>query len=339
MSNGTESAVCHVAYLGPQASFSNQAALNIFPSDGAATVHPLSSFSAICAALQALPGAKSQTQNLPSVTYDYAVLPVENSTNGSVVQVYDLLVQLPTLYPDLEIIAEYYLPVHHYLFVSPYVEKSNGHQESSGPQSTVRTIYTHPQVWGQCTRYLHAHFPGTERIDCSSTSAAAQLVTSDTIGTVAAISSQLAGATHSLRCLASNIEDEPGKNTTRFFVVRNRKRSPAPFTYGPTFQPDQEMKYKSMIAFTVPHTQPGSLADALAVFKQFHFNLTSIDTRPSKQRNWHYVFFVECEESRKVDDDQNLKDMLQELQQHTENVSCLGSWRDMLQDEKLEQEG
>ncbi|EXJ63191.1 hypothetical protein A1O7_03637 [Cladophialophora yegresii CBS 114405] len=397
----------HVAYLGPEASFSHQAALEVFPptTDRTVALHPLPSFSAIFSGIQNSSGAAAdgigseselESQSLASppedsIHYDYALVPIENSTNGSVVQVLDLIAQCgpvaPALYPDLEVCAEYYLPVHHCLFVSPRSASSSSFstsisaprtstQESTTtatashdgdqPQLTraIRTLYTHPQVWGQCARFLATHFSpkDVERIDVGSTSAAAQLVardaysatTSTSGGLNAAIASKLAGERHALVCLAENIEDEPGRNTTRFVVVRNRRRArqPSPSrdndiidfeTVGQKEGQSQTQpqthsprRHKSLITFTIPHTKPGALADALAVFKNCGFNLTSIDTRPSRRRNWQYVFFVECEDadasvpSAGTEGEGKVMEMLDELNKFTESLRYLGRFVDRL---------
>ena len=93
------------------------------------------------------------------------------------------------------------------------------------------------------------------------------------------------------------------------------------------------MNVKSLLLFTIPHTTPGSLSSALKVFAEHKFNLTRIDTRPSRQQPWHYVFFVECEERRQLEEEQegNLNAMVKDLESVTESVRVLGSWRDMLQ--------
>ncbi|KAK5261031.1 prephenate dehydratase [Exophiala xenobiotica] len=352
----------NIAYLGPEASFSHQAAIEVFttPSGSSSPCSPPN------------PGDADP----PHTSYDYAVIPIENSTNGSVVQVLDLLAQCgldpDALYPDLEVCAEYYLPVHHCLFVSPSPAPTSTSTTTSATSATtltnakssIRTLYTHPQVWGQCTRFLSTHFPPThvERIDVGSTSAAAQLVARESGSeptkslTVAAIGSKLAGQKHNLVCLAENIEDEPGSNTTRFFVVRNsRTRKPNEDLLRDSFSfsqqqlqsattPFKKAKYKSLITFTISHTKPGALADALAVFKTYSFNLTSIDTRPSRKRNWQYVFFVECEEAEAEADNMagngeaggpevgdNLKNMLTHLDKFTERLRYLGRFKDQLQ--------
>ncbi|RMD39205.1 hypothetical protein DV735_g5925, partial [Chaetothyriales sp. CBS 134920] len=130
------------------------------------------------------------------------LLPIENSTNGSVVQALDLLGKCSSFdggqYPDIQVCEEHYLPVHHYVYTN---------SSTSSDLSNIKILYTHPQVWTQCSKYLAKHFAHAERIDVSST---------------AAICSRLAGEAWKLQCVAEQIEDEPGKNTTRFFVLRNR---------------------------------------------------------------------------------------------------------------------
>ena len=315
-----DTAPLHVAYLGPEASFSHQAALAVFPS---ANLHAHPSFTSIFSALQT---SSTETQTAP----DYAILPIENSTNGSVVQVLDLLARCSVDYPDLQVCAEYYLAVHHFLFTlqdrpttaTPRDAKTQ-HIDEDG-LSQIKTLYSHPQVWGQCNRFLSAHLPSTtERLDVSSTSQAARLVSDDSTGTTAAICSSLAGELNDLHCLASNIEDEPDKNTTRFFILRNRSRpAPAPAST------EEETNVKSLLLFTIPHTTPGSLSSALKVFAEHNFNLTRIDTRPSRQQPWHYVFFVECEEQRKLGEEyeRNLQRMVKGLEVVTESVRVLGCW-------------
>ena len=379
-----------VAYLGPEASFSHQAAIESFQSTSNSdtdqesvivSLHPLPSFPAIFQAIQEASSLESlpSTPTTPKLTYDYALLPIENSTNGSVVQVLDLLAQCgldaTALYPDLEVCGEYYLPVHHCLFVSPITTALPPSRETKQvPAITgIRTLYTHPQVWGQCTRFLSQHFSpkDVERIDVGSTSAAAQLVARDIVssatgGINAAISSKLAGERHNLTCLAENIEDEPGKNTTRFFVVRNKRRrkemQPYPDCFLPSAQRSaedhkaptltSERRYKSILTFTIPHTKPGALADTLAIFKAHAFNLTSIETRPGRKRNWQYVFFVECEEAvpsssspvavatsngdKSVEGESRMQAMLEELATVTESLRYLGRFVDRLPREEGE---
>lgn len=369
-------ALSRTAYLGPEASFSHQAAVDAIL--GTQPI-PLPSFKAILSALQ-------QSHAHSEAQYDYAVLPVENSTNGSVVQALDLLAQcrldpISSAFPDIEIVDEHYLEVHHCMFVSRVWAEQRLSKEDfalleSSPNGTsdrkkleqllttlnIKTLYSHPQVWGQCNNILSALLPPghVDRVDTSSTSAAAAYVVNhpsnisegDEESGTAAISSSLAGAKHGrdLVCLASNIEDDPGSNTTRFLVLQNRLRrhSRSP----PSGSSEAQPQVKSLFTFTMSHHVPGSLAKILAVFAKYDFNLSAIQSRPkpktkagiesksviaernSQASKWEYVFFVECLhpqlESKAEASGGGLEELSNGLRTVTEQLSHLGSWYDRL---------
>lgn len=375
--NGTSpGGALRTAYLGPEGSFSHQAAVEVLPD-----THPipLPSFRAILSAVQ-------QSSENSGESYDYAVLPLENSTNGSVVQALDLLAQCrlhpeTSTFPDIEVVDEHYLEVHHCLFVSRVWAQQELTREDldrldSSPEEitdrkrlehllaklNIGTLYSHPQVWGQCNNFLSALLPPgrVDRVDVSSTSAAAAYVASrasnvqegDVESGIAAISSSLAGAKHGrdLVCLAKNIEDEPGSNTTRFLVLQNRLRQ----QHSPSIScsSGQQSQVKSLFTFTISHHVPGSLAKALAVFAKHGFNLSAIQSRPKPKvgvetgtgsvipehdrqiSNWKYVFFIEClhpmSGSTSVNHNEGLDRLFKELRTVTEQLSLLGSWFDRL---------
>ncbi|KAI7594762.1 hypothetical protein KC343_g17447, partial [Hortaea werneckii] len=173
------------------------------------------------------------------------------------------------------------------------------------PLTHVKKLYSHPQAWGQCKNFLAAYLKGVERQDVSSTSKAAQLVGDDTTGTSAAISSRIAAELNGLDVLAQGIEDNEG-NSTRFFVVRRQSsddrlqgdggRSGGEGTEGQEREEREKAaaaEFKTLVSFTVDHGSPGALADCLEIFKKYGLNLTSINTRPSGEAAWHYIFFVE----------------------------------------------
>ena len=325
-----------VAYLGPPASFSHQAALAVFP---AGELLPSPSFTAIFGSLQPNQEANSASASA-NANVTFAILPIENSTNGSVTPVLDLLAQCSQHYPDLEVCAEHYLSVHHYLFTN----HDRQDRQSSAKLSSIQTLYTHPQVWTQCSKYLGKHLQHAEKIDVSSTSKAATLVKEAAAGSdvnrVAAICSKLAGEQAGLKCVAEELEDD-ATNTTRFFVLRNRRTSPPAAIVAEVKQSaNEDINVKSLLLFTISHTTPGSLSKALEVFAKHGLNLTRIDTRPSKKYSWHYVFFVECEERLRIEQIRQesawgyvgkLGNALIELTEVTESVVCLGRWKDMLE--------
>ena len=351
------------AYLGPPASFSHQAALNFFaqqqstsPNSPSINLIPHPTFSSIFAAVQSSPSSSAATAATPTI---YGVVPFENSSNGSVVQLLDLLADRDGLYGNVKVCAEYYLRVRHCLLgrrPPPRPLGSTTEDKTKGALLVqgVQKLYTHPQAWGQCSAFLDTYFRGVERQDVSSTSRAAEVVAqeenqdaADTAadkgdgggrrwGKSAAIASQLAAEVYGLDVLREGIEDQ-GDNVTRFFVLRredqNKQQSGSVEEHetNGTNTPAAPQKYKSLISFTIAHgAAPGALADALGIFRQRGFNLTSIDTRPSRVRPWHYIFFVECEQAEKVGEpaDRAAVDrVLEDLGDVAQSCRHLGRWR------------
>lgn len=206
-----------------------------------------------------------------------------------------------------------------------------------GDLSRIRKVYSHPQAWGQCKVFLNTYLKGIERQDVSSTSRAAEIVAQDESGESAAVSSVIAAEIHGLRVLARGIEDR-GDNTTRFFVIRRRDTMPsrgdkvAPSDSSETAVADGGKDWKSLISFTVDHSNPGALANSLAVFETYGLNVTSINTRPSGVENWNYIFFVEIL-GRKLDGGEEgaVNQALGELDRVCRGWRWLGSWESRLQ--------
>lgn len=226
------------------------------------------------------------------------MVPFENSSNGSVIFTLDLFADAAGKYPDILVQDEIYLPVHHCLVAHarydstrhfPSLAKRHLGDSGSGtatptqaqpsPQlprvkpsrdlSRIQKLYSHPQAWGQCKIFLSAYLKGIERQDVSSTSRAAELVANDESGMSAAISSRIAGELNGLHLLAEGVEDVEG-NSTRFFVIGRRDVDGS--GGGETDGKNEEQartKYKTLVSFTVRHTEPGALADCLAVFKRW----------------------------------------------------------------------
>ncbi|KAI5289280.1 prephenate dehydratase [Ascosphaera acerosa] len=218
----------------------------------------------------------------------------------------------------------------------------------------VRKLYTHPQAWGQCEAFLHAHFRGVERQDTSSTSRAAQLVAvlpaasngdgdgdddDEDEDSAAAIASRFAAdpavdPRGALEVVAENIEDVSG-NTTRFLVLRHRA-GPGTDTGEPlpTNTPSPPARRKTLIAFEIDHARPGALAAALMIFARCGLNLTSINSRPGLVRPWQYIFFVECESKAGEEEGEGdaiaVQEAMRALAEVTESCRFLGSWANQL---------
>lgn len=291
--------------------------------------------SVVQAAVDAFQPSLSQPADLiPSVSFadaatavqqhqaDYAIIPFENSSNGSVVQTLDLLADRSGIFSDIEVCAEHYLTVHHCFMVQ------KPHEGKPPAYSLIKKLYTHPQAWGQCDKFLGEHFKGVERQDVSSTSKAAEIVVNEPVTEHSgAIASRFAAEYHGAEILAENIEDKDD-NTTRFLVLRNA-RSERSSTSHQLLDPHATAapsSLKTLVLFTVDHNFPGALADALSVFKNNGMNLTSVNTRPTQKRAWQYVFFVESERVPASQDKETVTRLLEALQQVTESFRYFGTW-------------
>ena len=182
-------------------------------------------------------------------------------------------------------------------------------------------------AWGQCGNFLSTYLKGVDRQDVSSTSKAAVLVAEDESGTSAAISSRIAAEVNGLDVLAKGIQDEEG-NVTRFFVIRSLRRQDLGLegSLVPSEDDDTTLRWKSLVSFTVHHDDPGALADALAVFKPYRLNLTSINARPSGVALWNYVFLVEIQGKRLLNGEGAVNAALRDLGKVVREWRWLGSW-------------
>jgi prephenate dehydratase len=258
------------------------------------------------------------------------------------------------MHPDIEVCGEAYVAVRHCLLgrASKTPHPGSNPSSSSNPSeqkekdgknrgevkidptfaplaiptsdlSHIKTLYSHPQAWGQCKAFIATYLKGIERHDVSSTSRAAELVAQDTSGTSAALSSAAAAKVFGLDILARGINDRAG-NTTRFLVLRN-STSPSPSS-----TPISDAMWKSLITFTLEHTNPGSLAQCLGAFGSQGLNLTSINTRPSGVDNWHYVFYVELQGRKEEGEEGAVNEALRELGRVARSRRWLGSWESKL---------
>jgi len=193
---------------------------------------------------------------------DHGVLPVENSTAGSINQAYDLLLD-----HDLKVCGEILLRVRHALLALPGTTLDD-----------VREVHSHPQALEQCQRYLAER--GWKAIPAYDTAGAARELAQAPQPGVAVIASRLAAPIYGLEVLAHGIEDWP-HNTTRFFVL-------GPHDAPPTGQD------KTSLVFATRHA-PGALYACLGEFAQRGLNLTKLESRPRRNRPWHYVFYLDFE--------------------------------------------
>lgn len=261
-------------------------------------------------------------QVLDSKEVDYAVVPFENSTNGQVVYTYDLLRDwyIPSsqdqnndenqhIAPKFRIVGEQFVSIHHN-FLS-----------NAKTLDDITTIYSHPQVRGQVTKFLSKHITkNITKLDSDSTSKAAEIVNNDKSGTSACISSKISADLYQLPILFENIENS-SNNTTRFLVLGYDEINSHPL--GP--ENDSHPKaYVTSIIFTLDHDDPGALCAVLDTFKKNNINLTSINSRPSHLKQWQYVFFVELVGSI---DDENISASINSLSSNCLTLEVLGSFQ------------
>jgi len=262
-----------VAYLGPKYSYSHLAAINRF-GDGR-DLTPVATIKAVFESLHF-----HQT--------DFGIVPIENSTDGRIVDTLDMFARLPT-----RITGEVELPIHHHLL-------------GKCSRGEVVEVYSKPQALSQCREWLAKNLPQAKPIEMTSTAIAAQIA-ADKPG-AAAIASLEAGAHYGLAVIDGNIEDNKN-NVTRFAVIGGEV-------------PHRTGRDKTALMFEIPH-KPGSLADAMLVFKRGRLNLTWIESFPMPNSKNEYLFFVELEGHQA---DSRVKRALDALRRKTARLELLGSY-------------
>ncbi len=258
-----------IAIQGERGSFSHEAALRFWADlhGAAAEVLP----EPVAQAMEVQPCALSPEvfERVVSGAADAAVIPIENTLAGSVLEHYDLLLAHP-----VRIEAELLLRIRHQLIVAPGVSLSS-----------VREVYSHPVALAQCRNFFAAH-PGLRALPFYDTAgSAAHAVQSG--GAVAGIGSEHAAGTYGGEILLAGIEDHAA-NYTRFLLVRP-STVPAFALQSMAHAP---VPTKVSLAFAVPN-RPGSLVDALEIFARHGLNLTRLESRPVPGSPWEYVFYAD----------------------------------------------
>lgn len=221
---------------------------------------------------------------------DYGVVPVENSTEGMVTHTLDNFIR-----STLKICGEVEMPIRLHLLGSP-----------ACTMDQVRLICAHQQALAQCRGWLDRNWPRIERQTSSSNGEAARLAAEDP--TVAAIAGDVAQDIYGLQRLASNVQDY-ADNTTRFLVIGRELVKPS------------GRDKTSIIVST--RNRPGALFRLLEPFQREQLMLTRIDTRPSRNETWTYLFFIEFEGHR---EDPVVERVLRELEEQAVMLKILGSY-------------
>ncbi len=266
-----------VGYLGPEATFTHQAALRSF--GRSAELHPI----------RTIPDVFSEVEKARA---DFGVVPIENSTEGVVNHTLDMFVD-----STLSICAELELPISHYLLGDP-----GRYRGGAG----AKVIYTHYQALAQCRHWLEAHLPKVPIVEVSSTAEAA--VRASRSKSAVAVSSRLAAELYGMDILASRIEDV-SRNSTRFLVIGKN-------------EPSRTGRDKTSLMISIKD-RVGALYDMLLPFKRFKLNMTKIESRPTRQRAWEYIFFVDILGHRS---DPPVQKVLKLLERSSVFIKVLGSY-------------
>ena len=228
-------------------------------------------------------------REVESGTSSYGVVPVENSTEGVISHTLDEFMN-----SSLSICGEVELRIHHHLLGK--VDDIND----------VKKVYSHRQSLAQCRKWLDTHLTNVEQIDVSSNAEAARLASEE--AGAAAIAGETAAEIYGLNTIVGNIEDEPD-NTTRFLIIGERA------------VPSSGTDKTSMLVSA--SNKPGALHAMLEPLASNQISMTRIESRPSRQGMWNYVFFIDIEGHI---EDENVANALKELEQAASMVKVLGSY-------------
>ena len=267
--------VQRVAFQGEPGAYSEMAAFHYFPT---AALLPAKSF-------------QNVFESLESGKVDFAVVPIENSIEGSVNETYDLL-----LVTNMTVCGEIYQKIRHCLIVNPGADDSK-----------IRSVYSHPQALAQCRAYLQKK--NLEPIATYDTAGAVKMIQQTGLMEAAAIASKRAADLYGMRICEESIEDKKN-NYTRFLVLSKAQSKPTG-------------NDGTSIIFSVRHI-PGALFSILEEFARRRINLTKIESRPTKEAPWEYNFYVDFNGHAT---DENIAHTLQLVKNKSAFFKILGSYK------------
>jgi prephenate dehydratase len=268
-----------IAHLGPTGTYTEAAAIAY--ADTATSTEDYE--------LRAYPNIAQTLKAVASGAVDLAIVPVENSIEGSVAMTLDTLWQLT----DLQIHQAIVLPISHALITV------------ATDREQIDTVYSHPQSLGQCQEWLEKFLPQATRIPMNSNTEALQTLAANPRS--AAIASVRAAQLYNLPVLAHPINDRPD-NQTKFWVM--------------SLKPSSKGSYTS-VAFSLRENAPGGLVTALGFFAHRRLNLSHVESRPSKRSLGDYVFFIDIEADAQFP---AMKSALADLTAYAEKIANFGSY-------------
>jgi chorismate mutase/prephenate dehydratase len=263
-----------IAYLGPAGTFSQQAVHKHFGHEAEALAE-----ADIDACFHAVETGRA----------DFAVVPVENSTEGAIARTLDLIVSSP-----LKICSEVMLPIHQALM-----------RKHAGMDGILR-VYGHAQSLAQCQQWLGRHLPDAERVSVVSNSDGARRAAVEP--DAATLGSATAAELYGLAVLEARVEDEVS-NTTRFLVLGKTDAAPSGCD-------------KTSLVMGA-HNQPGAVVNLLQPLADAGISMSKLESRPARGSNWEYLFFVVCNGHRQ---DPELAAALAEIEARAAFLKVLGSY-------------
>ena len=264
----------HIAYLGPAGTFSEMAVGKHFG-------HSVDGVP--------LPSIDEVFREAETGATQFAVVPVENSTEGAVGRTLDLLLQTP-----LAICAEVVLRVHQNLMAK------------GDSAAGVARVYSHAQSLAQCHQWLAANLPQVERVQVASNAEAARLAAQEP--TACAVGPAIAAERYGLNLLAENIEDAPN-NLTRFLVLGSLETAPTG-------------KDLTSLVMSAPN-RPGAVHALIAPFAKHGVSMSRIESRPARLGRWEYMFYIDVEGHQR---DPKVANALAELKGLAPFLKVLGSY-------------
>ncbi len=223
---------------------------------------------------------------------DYGLLPIENSQTGGINEAHDLL-----LHQELFAVGEVKLKVEHCLITKNEINLK-----------LIKKVYSHPQALAQCEGFLSKNLPHCQIIPVYDTAGSVKMISNLTKNNIAAIASNWAAELYGLKIMRKGIQDNK-HNYTRFLVLSSE------------ISPDPKSNKTSIIFAVV--SKPGALYKCLKEFALRDLNLTRLESRPSKQKPWEYIFYTDFEKGLF---EQSAREALEELKKHTTFVKVIGTY-------------
>ena len=273
----------HIAFLGKRGSYSHLAARNY------ATRYQEQLIELSCNSFEQI------FEKVANSEADYGVLPLENTTSGSINEVYDLL-----QHTELSLVGELAYPIKHCVLVN-----------AQDDLSQIDTLYSHPQVIQQCSRFIRS----LDRVHieyCESSSHAMQLVASLNKPNIAALGNEDGGHLYGLRVLKTDIANQ-SNNITRFIVIAREPLAVSP-----------QIHTKTLLLMTTSQ-QAGALVDALLVFKKHQIKMTKLESRPIYGKPWEEMFYLEIEANIHHPDTQAALTELEQVSSYLKVLGCYPS--------------